>query len=99
MNFRRKVREPANLNERFPKNQWVAYIPTHANGNPSHKDVEIGQVHSCGEHFVFVRFSRGSMKLSPTAQACDKRRLIKLSEIWWNEKNQKYNGRYNIAEF
>ncbi len=38
-----------------PKMQ-VAYIPTHAEGDINHKDVEYGFVTSTNDQFVFCRF-------------------------------------------
>ena len=40
----------------FATGDVVAYIPTHANGNLEHKDVECGVVSSRNDKFVFVKY-------------------------------------------
>lgn len=38
----------------------VTFIPPHAKGNASHKDVEGGTISSWNGHFVFVNFGKGN---------------------------------------
>ena len=44
-------------NQLAPRDR-VAYVPTHANGDINHPDVEFGAVSSVGEFGVFVRFDK-----------------------------------------
>lgn len=60
--------KPFNLKDR------VIYIPHHANGNRSHKDVEAGAISSIGQKYIFVKFDKQVKNLGwegSTAQACD----------------------------
>lgn len=53
--------------------QRVAYVPTHAKGNLSHKDVEWGKVSSKNDKYVFVRFDKQVSKFGwegATSQSC-----------------------------
>lgn len=38
----------------------VVYIPTHANGNINHPDVEYGKISSFNDVTVFVKYDEGS---------------------------------------
>lgn len=49
----------------FKESDKVYYIPNHAKGNVTHKDVEIGVVTSVNKLYVFVQFSYGT-----TSKAC-----------------------------
>lgn len=57
----------------------VAYVPTHANGDIKHADVEYGHVSSKNSKFVFVKFDKSVNKLGwseTTAQACSPDDLV-----------------------
>lgn len=40
----------------FKRGDQVAYIPNHAEGDITHRDVELGFVTSINDKFVFVRY-------------------------------------------
>lgn len=57
----------------------VIYVPTHAEGDPSHPDCERGQVSSFNGETAFVKFDQYVERLGwegATAQACSPRDLI-----------------------
>lgn len=60
----------------FSNGEEVAYIPTHANGNLAHSDVENGYVNSKNDTFVFVRYIRHGI-LQQTSQATSPKDLEK----------------------
>ena len=67
----------------FTVKQWVAYVPTHAEGDLDHADVEIGLVSSVNEQVVFVKYKPQLMKFGwegATSQATDPNDLIALPD-------------------
>lgn len=64
----------------FKPGQQIAYIPSHANENINHPDVEFGFVTSVNDSYVFCRFfrNRGSNELRTMAnsEACRPEDLI-----------------------
>lgn len=40
----------------------VIYFPRHAKGNPQHPDVEVGEIRSWSDSFVFVDYGTGHGK-------------------------------------
>lgn len=58
------------LEEKFPKDASVIFIPMHAYGDINHPDCKYGRVKSCNGTFVFVRFGVGD-----TATACSPEQL------------------------
>jgi hypothetical protein len=75
-----RVFKEVHLVARFPAGARVRYIPLHAQGNPYHPDCEDGEVSSCNDKFVFVRFGNKT-----TAQSCDPEDLRLLSDIYGKE--------------
>ena len=66
---------------RFAPHLRVAYIPTHAHKDLSHKDVEHGTVSSVNEKYVFVKFDKQIHNLGwngATAKSCDPGDLVIL---------------------
>lgn len=53
----------------------VRYVPRHAHGDLTHKDVENGIVKSTNDKYVFVNYIRNGI-LQETAQATDPRDLL-----------------------
>jgi hypothetical protein len=68
--------------QEFTPGDRVAYVPTHADGDMEHTDVELGTVSSLGNgNIVFVRFDKQVQVLGwdgTTSQACDKRDLRRI---------------------
>lgn len=66
----------------FQPQDRVAYVPTHANGDINHPDVEYGTVSSVGTiGNVFVRFDKHVAKFGwsgATSQSCDAADLRKI---------------------
>lgn len=61
----------------------VAYVPTHAHGDLTHPDVEVGKVSTWNTRFVFVRFDKSVAKFGwdgATSQSCDPADLVHLQE-------------------
>jgi len=57
----------------------VAYVPTHAHGDITHRDVEHGTVSSLNTKNVFVKFDKQLLKFGwegTTSQSCDPRDLV-----------------------
>lgn len=60
--------------EEFKPEQDVAYIPSHADGDINHPDVEFGKVSSTNEKYVFVKFEPQLSNFGwdgTTSQACN----------------------------
>lgn len=72
----------------FKRGMPVLYVPLHANGDPTHQDVEPGIVSSVNEYFVFVKFEKHLFKHgwhgsiseygwdATTSQGCDPDSLL-----------------------
>lgn len=57
----------------------VAYIPAHAHGDVTHKDVELGNVSSKNDKYVFVKFDKQVCALGwgrTTSQSCKPEDLV-----------------------
>lgn len=54
----------------------VRYIPSHANGDPTHKDCENGIVSSVNYKYVFVKYIRNNI-VNTTAAATEPDQLVK----------------------
>lgn len=72
--------------KQFSPRARVAYIPSHANGDVSHADVEHGFVSSLSQNgkTVFVKFDRQLEKFGwdgTTSQGCDPSDLRVLFEL------------------
>lgn len=69
--------------EEVYEGQRVAYIPGHAYGDATHKDVECGSVSSKNDKNVFVKFDKQLVKFGwsgTTSQSCDPADLVELYE-------------------
>lgn len=58
----------------------VAYVPTHANGDLNHKDVERGSVSSTNDKYAFVKFDKQLAKFGwdgTTSQSCRPEDLVR----------------------
>lgn len=58
----------------------VAYVPTHANGDMNHKDVERGAVSSTNDKYAFVKFDKQLAKFGwdgTTSQSCRPEDLVR----------------------
>lgn len=65
--------------EEIHRRQRVAYVPTHADGDLNHPDVERGAVSSTNHKYVFVKFDKHVAKFGwdgATSQACDPSDLV-----------------------
>lgn len=65
--------------EDIRERQRVAYVPTHANGDLRHPDVERGAVSTKNNVYVFVKFDKQVAKFGwegTTSQSCDPRDLV-----------------------
>lgn len=58
--------KPSGLTSDFKPGEAVSYVPTHANGDLGHPDVEHGVVTSTNPYFVFVRYD-GEMGAKATS--------------------------------
>lgn len=47
--------------EDFKEGLRVRYVPTHAEGNPSHQDCENGIVSSTNSKYVFVKYIKNNV--------------------------------------
>lgn len=80
--------EPNPLTQLFTKGERVRYIPTHAQGDDDHPDVEDGVVSSTNEYWVFVKYDNldyGKMTTGDepyTAKATDPHDLVKIPKGW-----------------
>ena len=66
--------------EDFKRDDAVLYVPTHAEGDLKHKDVERGVVSSTNGKFVFVKYYPQLERLGwhgTTSQATDPADLVK----------------------
>ena len=66
------------LSDCTPK-MLVAYVPTHANGDVTHEDVQLGVVSSVNEKFVFVKYEKQLSKFGwdgTTSEATDPNDLV-----------------------
>lgn len=59
----------------FKPDMRVRYVPSHADGDLLHKDVENGVVKSVNDKYVFVNYIHSGV-LQQTAQATDPQDLI-----------------------
>jgi len=50
------VKKEENMKIDFERGDQIAYIPTHAEGDIRHRDVEFGFVTSTNDHVVFCRY-------------------------------------------
>jgi hypothetical protein len=76
----------------FKPGEAVLYIPCHAEGDPRHKDVEIGVVSSQNGKFVFVKYSRLFLSAGwydANSQATDPFDLIKVMDLEFQEMKEK----------
>lgn len=67
----------------FEPGMRVAYVPTHAEGDLTHPDVEVGKVSSKNHKYVFVRFDKYVERFGwdgATSQSCDPADLVHLRE-------------------
>jgi len=72
----------------FRPGEAVLYIPCHAEGDPRHKDVEIGVVNSQNGKFVFVKYRPQFLCAGwydANAQATDPFDLIKVMDLEFQE--------------
>lgn len=60
----------------FEKDECVTYVPTHANGDINHPDVENGIVSSVNEFYVFVKYIHNNI-VNTTAAATKATDLVK----------------------
>jgi len=57
----------------FKQGDRVAYIPPHAQGDITHRDVEQGEITSINYLYIFVRFDN-----TVTPKACNPENIVKL---------------------
>lgn len=70
--------------EAFKKGMRVRFVPTHAHGDPEHKDCQDGVVSSTNAHYVFVKYDNLVRRMLTgnepyTAAATKRENLIPLS--------------------
>jgi hypothetical protein len=63
------------VTQEYKQGDRVAYIPIHAEGDITHKDVEQGEIVSVNHLYIFVRFDN-----QVTPKACSPTNIVKLND-------------------